>query len=193
MKNIKNFLRKALMRSWSMRTPSSYQFHSFWVPSVCVHAKVAVAILELLRTTQKCANLYYSSQKHYNKFWKPSPSSSINALALFITFIVFFFKVNFEGQCEQVQCKLDLGPSVCADCWYTIRSVTLPTQYNHLYQIILFLHYTKRSWSRTSNFNRCDNRSSDLRRWRFFMLGHALERQSLRTITDSVPLWTARI
>jgi hypothetical protein len=29
---------------------------------------------------------------------------------------------------------------------------------------------------RTSDFNRCDSRGSDLRRWRFFMRGRALER-----------------
>jgi len=46
---------------------------------------------------------------------------------------------------------------------------------------------------RTSDFNRCDNRGSDLRRWRFFMGGRALERQSPRTSTESVTSWTARI
>jgi hypothetical protein len=34
---------------------------------------------------------------------------------------------------------------MCADCWHTIRSVTLPTQYNHLYQIIMLSHYTMRT------------------------------------------------
>jgi hypothetical protein len=33
-------------------------------------------------------------------------------------------------------------------------------------------------------FYRCDNRSSDLRRWRIFMRGRALDGQSHRTSTD---------
>jgi len=42
-----------------------------------------------------------------------------------------------------------------------------------------------------SDFNHCDNRSSDLGCWQFFMRGRTLERQSPHT--DSVMSWTARI
>jgi hypothetical protein len=52
----------------------------------------------------------------------------INLGMLYLLHLMIFF-VNFEGRCEQVQCKMDLGHSKCGGCWYTIRSSTLPTHY----------------------------------------------------------------